>query len=222
MNKHVKKRIRKNESSCRLVECYYCGVKKEYKDLKSHCKHVHNKPLRQKGQLTIYETIFQPAKRAKTAHPIVKPEPDESDPLSLTEISVPEKSVDPEKPSAPDQPESVISSVVTKLTGMLFGLTSFLDPLREIVSSLETSSKRIKDSLAVKRNELERRGTQLLTIHQFHCQHISEGLVVSNSGATAVGFCSKCMKFEHDIKDVPHLDSDWTTHGKKLTNHHGR
>ena len=94
MNKPVKKRIRKNESSCRLVECYYCGAKKEYKDLKSHCKHVHNKPLRQNGQLTIYETFFQPARRAKTAHPIVKPEPDESDPLSLTEISVPEKSVD--------------------------------------------------------------------------------------------------------------------------------
>ena len=32
--------------------------KKEYKDLKSHCKHVHNKPLRQNGQLTIYETFF--------------------------------------------------------------------------------------------------------------------------------------------------------------------
>ena len=109
MNKPVKKSILKNESSCRLVECYYCGVKKEYKDLKSHCKHVHNKPLRQKGQLTISETFFQPAKRAKTAHPIVAPEtqsqppptpaipnptPDESDPLSLTEILVPEKSVD--------------------------------------------------------------------------------------------------------------------------------
>ena len=59
MNKPVKKRIRKNESSCRLVECYYCGAKKEYKDLKSHCKHVHNKPLRQKGQLTISETSLQ-------------------------------------------------------------------------------------------------------------------------------------------------------------------
>ena len=222
MNKPVKKRIRKNESSCRLVECYYCGAKKEYKDLKSHCKHVHNKPLRQNGQLTIYETFFQPAKRAKTAHPIVKPEPDESDPLSLTEISVPEKSVDPEKPSAPDQPESVMSSVVTKLTGMLFALTTFLDPLRAIVSSLETSSKRIEESLAVKRNELEKREHQLSTIHQFHCQHSSEGLVLSNSGATAVGYCSKCMKFEHDIKDVPYFDSDWTKHGKKLTYHHGR
>ena len=173
------------------MECYYCGAKKEYKDLKSHCKHVHNKPLRQKGQLTISETFFQPAKQAKTAHPIVAPEtqsqppptpaipnptPDESDPLSLTEISVPEKSVDPEKPSAPDQPESVRSSVVTKLTGMLFALTTFLDPLRAIVSSLETSSKRIEDSLTVKRNKLEKREHQLSTIHQFHCQHSSEGI----------------------------------------------
>ena len=77
--------------------------------------------------------------------------------------------------------------MVTKLTGILFALTTLLDPLRAIVSSLETSSKRIEDSLTVKRNKLEKREHQLSTIHQLHCQHSLEGLVVSNAEATTVG-----------------------------------
>ena len=57
-----------------------CGVEKKLKDWKLHCENAHGKPLRQKGQLSLSESFFKPgkphkpAKRAKTAHPIVAPE----------------------------------------------------------------------------------------------------------------------------------------------------
>ena len=69
MNKSVKKRDRKSETSSRLVRCYYCNAEKEFKDLKSHCKSAHNKPPRQKGQLSLSESFLKPAKRIKKVHP---------------------------------------------------------------------------------------------------------------------------------------------------------
>ena len=60
MNKSVKKRDRKSETSLRLVRCYYYNAEKEFKDLKSHCKGAHNKPPRKKGQLSLSEYFLKP------------------------------------------------------------------------------------------------------------------------------------------------------------------
>ena len=70
MNKSVKKRDRKSETSSRLVRCYYCNAEKEFKDFKSHCKNAHNKGPRQKGQLSLSESFLKLlAKRIKKVHP---------------------------------------------------------------------------------------------------------------------------------------------------------
>ena len=214
-------RDRKSESSSRLVQCYYCGVEKRLKDLRSHCENAHGKPLRQKGQLSLSESFFKPgkphkpAKRAKTTH--------QKNASQLT----PHVSTPNALNSAPEGPEEEpvslsMSSIVKQLTGMLFSLVAFLNPLKAIVRSLETSSKRIEESLSTKRDEVEKREHQLSTIHQFHCDHSSKGLIVSNSGTTAIAYCSKCMKFGNDIRDVPYFDSDWTVNGKKLTKNRER
>ena len=224
MSKSVKMRDRKSESSSRLVQCYYCGVEKKLKDLRSHCENAHGKPLRQKGQLSLSESFFKPdkphkphkpAKRAKTTH--------QKNTSQLTRhVSTPNA-----LNSAPEGPEEEpvspsMSSIVKQLTGMLLSLVAFLNPLKAIVRSLETSSKRMKDSFSTKRNEVEKREHQLSTIHHFHCDHRSKGLIVSNSGTTAIAYCLKCMKFGNDIRDVPYFDSDWTVNGKKLTKKSGK
>ena len=69
---------------------------------------------------------------------------------------------------------------------MLLSLVAFLNPLKAIVGSMETSSKRIEESLFTKRDEVEKREHQLSTIHQFHCNHSPKGLFVSNTGTTAI------------------------------------
>ena len=231
MNKSVKKRDRKSETSSRLVRCYYCNAEKEFKDLKSHCKSAHNKPSRQKGQLSLSESFLRPAKRIKKVHP--KPNEQHKSPSELTPPIVGEqplssgRDIGSERPPQHSEQNATttnmsISSVLKQLTGLLFTLAEFLNPLRGIVASLETSSKRIEDSLSEKRNQLEQREQQLSTIHSFHCKYRSQGLIVSNSGTNATGLCSKCMKYDHDIKNVPYFDPDWTVHGKKLTSNRKR
>ena len=83
MSESIKKRNRENESSSRQVQCYYCGATKAFKDLESHCKRVHGKPARQKGQLTLAESFLKPAKRVKVdtpKEPEKAPEPAELEP----------------------------------------------------------------------------------------------------------------------------------------------
>ena len=142
MNQSIKKRNRENESSSRQVQCYYCNATKAFKDLESHCKNAHNKPAPLKGQLTLAESFFKPAKRAK----VDTPEPEATREPEATSQK-PDESPEPE---ATESNGLNVISLIKQLTGMLFTLTTLLNPLGPIVRSLERSSNRIEESLTTK------------------------------------------------------------------------
>ena len=111
-------------SSSRMLQCYYCNEKKAYKDLKSHCKEAHNQPMRQKGQCTLSESFFKPAKRTKIAHTQVSSEP-KTETRSTEELE-PEKSatIDPSNASQGRGAASLIKQLISRI---LFGSSARLD-----------------------------------------------------------------------------------------------
>ena len=107
---------------------------------------------------------------------------------------------------------------LSRLASIVFSLLAFLNPLQSIVESLKQSADKIEKSLKGDRKEVATKRAEMTSIHEFHCSNQSAGLIVSNSGKGAFGFCKKCMKYEDNIKfkSVQYLDKDWTVNGKKL------